>query len=228
MNAPRIETYRDREALATGLAEIVAAELKQALAARGAAKLAIPGGTTPGPMLRALGGAGLDWANVTVTLTDERCVPISSPRSNARLLAETLFAGAAAAARFVPLYGGIAEPAQALGAIVTGLETTALPLDVAVLGMGADMHTASMFPGAVGLDASLADDAPAAVAIRAAGAEEARVTLSARALNTAPARHLMIAGAEKRAALERAIALGNPREAPVLAILKGATVHYAD
>lgn len=227
MKPPSIREYPSREDLATALADLLAVALGATVAARGRARLAVPGGTTPGPMLSLLGAADVPWERVVVTLTDERWVPVSSPRSNQRLLAETLFAGPAAAAEFLPLYGGTAEPAQSLDAVNAGLEGGALPLDVAVLGMGADMHTASLFPGAVGLEAALAPDAPAAVAIIAAGAEEPRITLSARAINTAPARHLMITGAEKLAALHAAVAAGDPHEAPVRAVLDGATVHYA-
>ena len=220
--------YRNRDTLALQLAEQVAGALSDRIAEQGRARLAVPGGTTPGPMLTRLGRTTLDWERVVITLTDERWVPVSSPRSNQRLLSETLFAGAAAAARFVPLYAATQDPADGLDSVIAGLGNDALPLDIAVLGMGADMHTASLFPGALGLDAALAPDAPPAVAITAPGAEEPRVTLSARVLAEAGARHILITGAEKRAALERAQSLSDPQEAPVLAVLSGATVHFAD
>jgi 6-phosphogluconolactonase len=227
MTAPKIVEYPTREALAEGLADLLAERLRALLSERGRASIAFAGGTTPAPMLERLGAARLDWSRVAVTLTDERWVSSSSPRSNQKLLADTLFKGAAAGAEFVPLHGGTAEPAQSLGAVATALEQIALPLDLALLGMGEDMHTASLFPGSVGLDKALADDAPPVVAITAPGQPEKRVTLSAPVLRAAE-RHLMIAGAEKRAALDRALAAGDPRAAPVLAVLDGATVHHAD
>lgn len=227
MQHPEIVQYSTREALAAGLSGLLAARLRDLLAAKGKASIAVPGGTTPGPMLTLLGGVELDWEKITVTLTDERWVPPTSDRSNQKLLAETLFSGAGAAARFVPLYGGTSEPSLSIDNIITGLKQIALPLDIAVLGMGDDMHTASLFPGSVGLEQALAPDAPAAVAVTVAGAEEARITLSAPVLSAAE-RHIMIAGNGKRMALERALEADDPRVAPVLSVLDGATVHYAD
>ncbi|MEC9432596.1 MAG: 6-phosphogluconolactonase [Pseudomonadota bacterium] len=224
---PEIETYPTREALMEGLADRLAARLR-ALTAAGRARIAVPGGTTPAPMLTRLGAAALPWERVAVTLTDERWVPPSSDRSNQKLLAGTLFAGAAAAAEFVPLYGGAGEPDDALGPVAASLSSLCLPLDIAVLGMGEDMHTASLFPGAVGLAAALAPDAPPVAVIRAAGAGEPRVTLTAPVLAGAGERHVLIAGAGKRAALDRALATAETADAPIRAVLAGAVVHYAD
>lgn len=228
MTGVEVIEYGSREALAEGLAERLAGVLRALVAERGRATVAVPGGTTPAAMLTRLGQAELPWDSVAVTLTDERWVPTSSPRSNQLLLSETLFRGAAAAAEFVPLYGATAEPAASLGAINAALGRIVLPLDIAVLGTGADMHTASLFPGALGLAAALAADAPSAVAITAAGAEEPRVTLSAPVLRAAGERHLLIAGTEKRAALDRARDIGDARRAPVCAVLEGAIIHYAE
>lgn len=219
------------ERLGAALAERVAEDLADAIAARGRARLAVPGGTTPGPFLEALGAADLDWERVAVTLTDERWVPTSDPRSNQGLLARTLFRGRAAAAEFVPLYGASAEPADSLDAIATALRQIALPLDVAVLGMGEDMHTASLFPGAVGLAAALADDAPPVAAITAPGAQEPRVTLTAPVVAAAARRYLLIRGGAKRAALERALTAEGPGQAPVRVALDapgGVTVYRSD
>jgi 6-phosphogluconolactonase len=227
---PEIREFPDGEALAAALADRVAELLRQAIAARGRGTLAVPGGTTPGPFLTALGQADLDWARVGVTLTDERWVPVDDARSNQRLLAETLFSGRAAAAEFVTLYGATPEPEMALDAIASSLRQIVLPLDVCVLGMGEDMHTASLFPGALGLDAALAAGAPPVLAITPPGAEEKRVTLTAPVLAGAGQIFLLIQGAGKRAALERALAAASAREAPVRAVLDGlapVTVHYA-
>ena len=92
--------------------------------------------------------------------------------------------------------------------------------------MGADMHTASLFPGGDNLGEALSDNAPTLIAMRAAGALEARITLTAQVLNSAKIKHLVIFGDEKRAAFEKAIDL--PKSiAPISAILPGSSIHWA-
>lgn len=88
----RIETC-DAKAIAPLLAARVADDLRAVIAQKGSAHLAVPGGTTPGPFLAALGAIDLPWEHVTVTLTDERWVPEDHERSNQRTLRDTLFAG---------------------------------------------------------------------------------------------------------------------------------------
>lgn len=218
--------YPDRELMMFTLADTLASELAAALRQNDGASLCVPGGTTPGPVFDVLSGVGLDWDRVTVFLTDERWVPETSDRSNARLLRQRLLTGRAAAARFVPFHADAPEPEAALDAIAARIEPC-LPISVLLLGMGADMHTASLFPGGDRLDEALAPDAPILLPIRAEGAGEARVTLTARVLADAMACHVLITGQEKRAAIERAQTLA-PHEAPVRAVLANATVHWAE
>jgi 6-phosphogluconolactonase len=106
-----------------------------------------------------------------------------------------------------------------------------LPIDVLVLGMGDDMHTASLFPGAPELAAALADDAPEILEIHPPSQPEARLTLTAPVLRAASVIHILITGAGKLAALETALAGGPLAEAPVRVALTApcpVTVHYAD
>ena len=207
----------DRDALARLLADEVGAVLEGAIRNAGRAALAVPGGTTPAAFLSVLGGHALDWEAVAVTLTDERCVPADHPRSNRRLLDETLFAGPAHAARFVAL------DVQALPAL--------LPLDACVLGMGEDTHIASLFPGADRLDEALSAECGAPVLrLRAPGAPEERITLTAPVLTGAGQCFVLIHGAGKRAALDGARAAAGPADAPVRLVLDGpnpATVYWA-
>jgi 6-phosphogluconolactonase len=222
----KLETYPDREFLMLGLANTIAGQLADFLRREGKATLSVPGGTTPGPIFDTLSGVDLDWANVAVVLNDERWVPESSERSNTRLVRERLIRGRAAQARLVPLYAPAEQPEEMLEALEDGLRPH-LPISVLLLGMGADMHTASLFPGADRLEEALSASAPLLLPMRAEAAGEPRITLTAPVLRGAFNIHLLITGPEKREALERAMTL-TPMEAPVRAVLDNATVHWAE
>lgn len=221
-----LRTYPDRELMFLSLADQIAGQLADFLRRLGRASLCVPGGSTPGPVFDTLSGVDLDWAKVAVFLNDERWVPESSDRSNTRLLRERLIRGKAAAAELVPLYlpGMSAEAAMAV--LETGLRPH-LPISVLLLGMGNDMHTASLFPGADRLAEGLAADAPLLLPMRAEAAVEPRITLTAPVLRGAMNIHVLITGAEKRAALERALTLPS-EQAPIRAVLDTATVHWAE
>jgi 6-phosphogluconolactonase len=217
--------YADREALAIDVANMLAGELKNALLSHDSVSLAVPGGTTPGQIFDSLSAASIDWARVQVMLTDERWVAPDHEMSNARLLRQRLLVGPASAAGFTPFFvDGLtaAEASESLSDTVA----QHLPLSVLVLGMGADMHTASLFPGSEGLAAAMADDAPAVCPIHVAGQDIGRITLSRAVLEGAMSTHLVIFGDEKRAAVERALTLP-AHEAPIGAVLQEAVVHWA-
>ncbi len=218
--------YPDREFLNLALADTLAGQLADFLRRDGRASLCVPGGTSPGPIFDILSGVELDWANVAVFLNDERWVPETSERSNTRLLRQRLIRGKANQARLVPLYAPADAPEAVIGALADGLRPH-LPISVLLLGMGADMHTASLFPGADRLHEALAPQAPLLLPMRAEAAGEPRITLSAAALKGAMNIHVLITGAEKRAALERALTLP-PDVAPIRAVLDTATVHWAE
>ncbi len=217
--------YPDAELMMFSLADALASELGAALRQNERASLCVPGGTTPGPVFDVLSGVKLDWDRVTVFLNDERWVSDNSERSNGRLLKQRLLVGRAAAAAYQPLYADAPAPEDAVEALGAAIEPL-LPISLLLLGMGADMHTASLFPGADRLTEALAEDAPILVPMRAPGAAEPRVTLSARVLAGAMSTHVLITGEAKRAALERAQTL-DPTEAPIRAVLANATVHWA-
>ena len=218
--------YPDRDMMMIALAGKIAGQLGEALRQNGRASLCVPGGSTPGPVFDMLSAVDLDWANISVFLNDERWVSEDHPRSNTRLLRQRLLTGNAAAATLVPMHLETDTPEEALDRLTEGL-TPHLPISVLILGMGSDMHTASLFPGADRLEEALSDDAPILLPMRAEGAGEPRVTLTAPVLCDAMHSHILITGPEKRAAVERAE--GRPAaEAPVSLFLGNATVHWAE
>ncbi|MCA3554729.1 6-phosphogluconolactonase [Aestuariivirga sp.] len=202
--------FEAREALAASLARDVADELARAIEARGKATLAVSGGATPTLFFEKLSEIGIAWSRVSVTLVDERQVPESSERSNARLVRRHLLRNKAAAARFVPL--------------VDNPDAAKLPaFDVAVLGMGNDGHTASFFPGGDTLAEAIdAGTSKRLIAISAPGADEPRLTFTLPVLESAGRLALHIEGAQKKQVLKQALAEGPEEDMPVRAVLRGA------
>lgn len=218
--------YPDSELMMLDLADRLTAELGEALRGNDRATLCVPGGTTPGPIFDVMSEQSLDWKRIFVVLNDERWVDEDSPRSNTALLKRKLLVSKASEANLIPLFKSGMAAEDAMEGLTQGLEPH-LPISVLLLGMGADMHTASLFPGADNLAAALDADAPLLMPMRAEAAGEPRITLTAPVLNDALNKHVVITGPEKRAALERALKLP-PEEAPINAVLSGATVHWAE
>jgi 6-phosphogluconolactonase len=190
--------FADGETLAQALARDVANDLRAGIKARGHALIALSGGTTPRRFLELLGQQTLDWGRVTITLADERWVPPTDARSNERLLRETVLRGAAAAARFVPLYTTAPTPQDGYATIAANVAKLHFPFDAVVLGMGNDGHCASLFPDGDRIAQALQADAPARVLpMHAPSAGEPRITLTLAALVDTRALYLHFEGAAK-------------------------------
>ncbi len=214
-------SFTDCQTLATALAERVAERLRSALAERGRAMLAVSGGSTPKKFFERLACEALDWSKVQVTLVDERWVPDSDERSNARLVQSHLLQHAAASAQFIPLYTGDESPEAGLVEARARIDALPLPFDVVMLGMGDDGHTASFFPAGDHLAEALDMDGHAVVLpMRAPDAGEPRITLSLPTLLDTRALFLLVSGEKKRAVLADArLGLGAASDYPVRAVL---------
>lgn len=196
--------------LAGALATQVARELRDAIAARGTATLAVSGGRSPIAFFEALREMDLPWPQVQVVLVDERCVPTDHPDSNTALVKQHLLQGRAASARWTGWFN--TPPAQLDAASATrwvaDLNQThhawLPPLDVAVLGMGEDGHTASLFPDSPGLETARTATGPLAW-VQPTHAPHWRLTLTLPALLATRHLHLSIAGAAKHAIYRQAL-----------------------
>ena len=136
------------------LAQDISQRLSAAIHARGQAVLGVSGGKSPVALFHALRVLPMAWAQVRITLADERCVPCTHADSNAHLVTTHLLQDQARAAHLVPMVSQAAEQLPPLSQLVqtAGAELQAAgSTDVMVLGMGADGHTASLFPGAPNL-----------------------------------------------------------------------------
>jgi 6-phosphogluconolactonase len=216
----------DAHVLAELLAGWVSERLREGLVQRGQATLVVSGGSTPVPFFHALREADLDWPGVTVTLADERAVPATHADSNARLVRSHLLQGRAAKARWLPCFASgtdTAPPAEQLEAACEALDARlaalSWPVDVVVLGMGGDGHTASLFPRSAELLQAL--KAPPSRRCLVAEVPDAP-NVPVRRLSWTPqallaTRHLAIhtTGVAKRELLQRACASDDVREMPI-------------
>jgi 6-phosphogluconolactonase len=173
--------------------------------------LALAGGTTPAAAYRLLGQQQLAWERVDVVLGDERWVGPQDPSSNARMLHETLLAqGPAREAHFHPVPTERDTPlasAEAFNQILAQLAAGDPPvLDLILLGLGDDGHTASLFPGSA---AAGVTDRSVAVG-EGKGLE--RITLTAPVLSAARQVIILVSGAAKQEALRRLL---DPSESPL-------------
>ncbi|MEP3346232.1 MAG: 6-phosphogluconolactonase [Litoreibacter sp.] len=209
--------YPDRDLMMIDLANHLAGELAETLMTHDRASFVVPGGSTPGPVFDALCAADIDWSRVDILVGDERRVPADHERSNERMIRARMLTSRAEAANYV----SIRPDGDQLPDI-----SAYLPISVLVVGMGADMHTASLFPGSPDLEAALAPDAADLMLVEASDGLEPRVTLTGRVLAEAMNAHVLITGAEKREALNRATD-ATRLDAPIRTVLPNATVHWA-
>jgi 6-phosphogluconolactonase len=209
--------------LAWQLADSIAERLHAAINLRGHAVLAVSGGKSPIALFEALRVLPLEWQRVSVLLVDERCVPHDHADSNTTLVRRHLLQNAAAVATFVPFFDTLPDTLDdaALRLLVDAanrrMATQPWPMDMAVLGMGDDGHTASLFPGAPGLGTALHSSGPVAW-VRPATAPHARLTLTLPALLATRELALSISGASKLAVYQQA-RLGADETLPVSLIL---------
>lgn len=193
----------------------IATALQADLDSSGRARLLVSGGSTPAPVYRALARLPLDWAKIGIALVDERWLPVAGPDSNARLIQENLLVDQAAAAHFEAML----VPDSRLQESVIAANRDFMPASVAVLGMGPDGHTASLFPHMRGLDQALSSDA-AYVAVDASGCPGAgpwpqRISMTPAGLAKTSRRILLIRGEHKRLVLQRALDGTDLQELPV-------------
>lgn len=208
-----ITAFATREAAMEAAAQRIADALANAIAERGQACAALSGGSTPESAYRALATMALDWPKITFALVDERFVPVSDAASNQGMIERALAPAFAQGAKLAPMWSA----AESVGQAADQAEALYAPLriDVALMGMGADGHTASWFSGAEELQAEPGRTVIAIRAPQAQGSAE-RLTLTRGAVRRAGRVILLITGKEKRARLEQAARGG---DAPVSALL---------
>ena len=185
----------------------VAAE-RLAAAARCGAQIVLTGGSTPRAAYELLAGMELDWHGLGVWFTDERCVPPDHEHSNYRMVKEALLDRIGGEPAAVKRIHGELGPEPGADAYERELQASFgadMPrLDLILLGLGPDAHTASLFPG----DDALGEVERAAVGVPAPGMAPlvSRVTITLPVVNAARDVVFLVSGEDKAEAVARAFA----------------------
>lgn len=241
MPGPIVQTFADAEAVSRAAAEEFAHRSVEAVAARGRFTVALSGGSTPSRMYQLLAAPPLreavDWSKVLVFWGDERAVPPDHPDSNYRAAHAELLARVPVPERQIirmegerPDAGAAASDYQAAVAGALGVSPDGPPpsLDLVLLGMGPDGHTASLFPG----NEAVAEINRWVVPVRGAPKPPPdRLTMTAPLLNAAREVLFLVAGADKADRLAEVFdGPRNPRRLPAQLIrpAQGALVWYVD
>lgn len=198
-----IRVYDDHESLS----EAVADEIVRRVERSERSTIALSGGSTPRRVYDLLGRPPrrprIEERQVVWTLTDERCVPPDDPDSNGRMVLETLFQlGMPAGHRFIRFRTDFEDPERSAKELEGELREAlgGEPLDLAILGVGEDGHTASLFPGTPVLD----EQRRFAAAVRVPHLDAWRLTLTLPVLRAARERFVLAAGVAKEAVMEEA------------------------
>lgn len=206
---PDVRVYATPQAAAEALAAEVSRLSAEAVAGRGRFTVALAGGSTPATLYRALAlplfARDIDWSRWHVFWGDERCVPPNHPDSNYGMARRTLLDHVPIPPSQVHRIPGEDDPHRAADAYAATLAESLAPdgrLDLALLGIGADGHTASLFPGTAALD----ERDRLVVANWVPPLDAYRITLTLPALNRARRVAVLAAGADKADAVRRALA----------------------
>jgi 6-phosphogluconolactonase len=205
--------------LAEALAGKVAEQLREAIERQNVATLVVSGGRSPVAFFQCLARQSLDWSRVVISLADERWVPIEHADSNAGLLKRYLLVGAVQQARFVSLYQTTSSQEEA-AAVADDLLGQLPPIDVLILGMGDDGHTASLFPDSPNLEQALALNSERRCwPMLAPSVPHQRLSMSRALLASARFKVLSVQGQSKLTTLRTALAGDDVAQMPIRAFL---------
>jgi 6-phosphogluconolactonase len=202
-----IESFPTPEGLADAVARHIVARAAQAISSRGLFTLALAGGSTPQATYSRLATRDsrlkLDWRLVHILWGDERCVPPDDPRSNYRMAKEALLDRVPIPADQIHRIRGEDDPEKAAAEYERQLRALlgSDGLDLVLLGLGEDGHTASLFPG----QAAVHETARWVVAVPAPDGTMWRITLTPPVINAARNVTFVVSGANKAARLQQVL-----------------------
>lgn len=216
-------TFASREDASQYVADTISNSISRAVENRGRANILLSGGSTPRRAYEILSTQSLEWEKVSAGLVDDRWVDEHDNGSNAKLIHETLQQNAARKLNFISMKTDHRAPIDGLPDIERRMASLVDPIDICVMGMGTDGHTASWFPGSRGLENALdIDNQNILSAIDAKGCPGAgkfpdRVSLTLPCIMNSTAMLLFITGAEKKNVWESSLQ-ASVMDAPVKAL----------
>jgi len=218
-----IETIADSaQQQAEKLAQAVAEELRAAIKHRGRACIAVSGGKSPIEFFDCLSQESLDWSKVLVTLVDERWVAADSGESNEKLVREHLLKNNSEVAYFLPLKNSAETPAEGIMDCETQLREQIDQLDVVVLGMGLDGHTASWFSATSSIDELASINTSAwCLPVEDEALDFARMSLTWGLMHQAKQIFLSFSGEDKYQVFLMANEISDRNELPISHVLQG-------
>ncbi len=197
-HAAQLTVHRDTAELAVAVARRIAALITHAIAARGVCRIALAGGSTPHRCYEQLSALPVEWPRVHLYFGDERCLPVGNAERNDEMARQSLLQRIAIPAANVHAIAAERGAVRAAANYAARLRES-LPLDIVLLGLGEDGHTASLFPG----NPALLNDEVAVAVFDSPKPPPERVSLSLATLNAARHKLFLVAGAGKREALRR-------------------------
>jgi 6-phosphogluconolactonase len=217
--------FEQRNHLFTALVAECQDVLSEALSKHGTATLLVSGGNTPAPLYEALSKTELNWRKIKIALVDERWVPQDHSASNEALVKRTLLINNAKAAEFIGMKNPAKTAASGQSETESSYQALPQPFSLAIVGMGADGHTASLFPNANGLTEALDPDngnltaAITAIQSEITGANTERLTLTLAGLMKTDRIIILFTGEDKLAVFSAAQKDGPVADMPIRALL---------
>jgi len=197
-NAQAVFIYDDLDELSLAVAQRIAAAAAQAITARGIFHLVLAGGETPRRCYEKLRSLAIDWTHVQLYIGDERCLPKGDAQRNDSMIRATLLEHIFIPqdnVHFIPSELGALAAAATYAAMLEQVAT----LDMVLLGMGEDGHTASLFPGNPATEST----ALAVPVFNSPKPPPERVSFGMDTLSKSRQKLFLVAGAGKRNALEQ-------------------------
>ena len=217
--------FEQRNHLFTALVAECQDVISESMSKHGAATVLVSGGTTPAPLYEALSRSDLNWKKIKIALVDERWVDAAHSASNEALIKRSLLTNNAKNVEFIGMK--TAAETAVKGQVETEERYAKLPqpFSLAIVGMGADGHTASLFPHAQGLSSALDLNNPSLTAAinanqtEVTGPNTERLTLTLSALMKCERIIILFTGEDKLAVFNAAQKPGPVEDMPIRALI---------